>query len=205
LFVRFVPLAKTLAARIERRWLSVSEKAGLFESATRAQWLLAAQIGGLALFLWIYRDFARAVMTFLDTAPPEVLAQLSESNDASVTYRMALSVLILVMAAAWYRLLRPGAGEMPVDRSVAAAGIAVAAVAVVLVVVPFRLVHGSVFQAAELDGRRCYITGARGGDLLLFCPDDMPRNRVVQATYPTLRRLQIVESIFASVPAPGHQ
>ena len=38
-----------------------------------------------------------------------------------------------------------------------------------------------VFDAVQWRGSRCYVTGEREDDMLLFCPMLNPRNRIVNA------------------------
>ena len=196
LAVRFIPPVTRWALAGRRWWRRVGPRAGFSDRSRTAQWLLVVQICAVALVILVFWDLIRAFTTFLDFASPEKLRLLSPDNDSQIGYRMVLSVLLLGMVSAWYALLTTAADGPPVDRATTAAGLAVVAFTVVMITLPFRLVHYSVFQAADLDGQRCFITGQRADAVLLFCPDVMPRVRTVPRNDPSLRPRGVFESIF---------
>jgi len=200
---RLVPPLARASWRVQERLTTVLRSRGLLDRTTGAQWLLGAQAVAVAAACWIFRDLIAAFASFLDTAPPGALAQLSPDNDAQVVYRAVLSILFLGLAAIWYRLLHAPSGGLRVDRAVAAGGLALLGLLLVILSAPFRLVYQNQFQRADYKGERCYITGQRGTDLLLFCPDVVPRNRIVGAADSDLHRTPVVESIFTSAPAPA--
>jgi hypothetical protein len=56
------------------------------------------------------------------------------------------------------------------------------------------------FEAANWSGESCYVLGERQAHLLLFCPEAAtPRNRIVRADDPNLKRLGIIKDIFTDV------
>jgi len=65
-----------------------------------------------------------------------------------------------------------------------------------LLAAPFRLVYLHAFPRADYGAARCYVTGQRGTDVLLFCPDAAPRTRVIDGNDPEFTRRSDVESIF---------
>lgn len=195
LAVRFIPPITRSALAFRRQWRAAARRAG-FSDRSRAQWLLAAQILAVAVVIWIFRDLIGAFATFLNVAPAETLRQLSPDNSAHIAYRMVLSVLVLAMVTAWHSLLTKANDGAPIDRATVGAGIAVIAITLVMITLPFRLVHHSIFQAVDLGEQRCYVTGQGPKDLLLFCPDVIPRNRTVPLNDPALRPRGVFESIF---------
>ncbi|HXW04615.1 MAG TPA: serine/threonine-protein kinase [Vicinamibacterales bacterium] len=198
---RLLPPARAAGRAVRLGASALGDRIGLRDRTTAGQWLLAAEVASVVAVCWVFRDFILACATFLDTAPGDALRQLDPSNDASLFFRLVLSILAFAAGWAWYRLLTSGAA-VPVDRTTAAAGIALTALVVVLVAAPYKLLHQSSFRRVEFGGARCYITGTRGAELLLFCPDAVPRNHIASANDPQLKRLTVVESAF-SPPAGG--
>jgi serine/threonine-protein kinase len=182
------------------RWRA---RVGLTGRNTRAQWLVGLQVVALAVVCWSFADFIWAFTSLLDTAPPEALRQLNPANNLQLLYRMVLSIVALVSAAGWFGLIRER-DDAPIDRVTATVGFSLIAVTLVLLSVPYRLVHQSEFRRVQFDGQRCYITGQRGGERLVFCPGTSPRNHVVGENDPRLVATSTIENIFshASPDAP---
>jgi hypothetical protein len=75
--------------------------------------------------------------------------------------------------------------------------VAVLAVAIVVNDVPYRIVYDSVRERVAFGDARCYVLAEAGPRLLLFCPDlGPPRNRIVSASDPAVRRTGIEENVF---------
>ena len=199
--LRLVPPLGRAAHAARERLRPAGRRMGLLDRNTQAQWLLALQLVSVAGVLWLFGDFLRAMTSFLATAPAGALAQLSPTNDAHVVYRMVLSVLLFVMAAAWLRILSRRPGQPAVDRATTAAGLTVMFAALVLLTMPFRLVHHASFPRVDVDGERCYRTGERGAEVLLFCPGSLPRTRIVPAGSNLLQGPATLENVFAA-PVP---
>jgi hypothetical protein len=109
---------------------------------------------------------------------------------------MRLSILLLVSGVAWYRVLKAGPGGTPVDRATVAAGLALIAIVVMLLEVPFRIISLNHFERVNLSGERCYITGENDSRILLYCPDGPRRIRVVGASEPVRDRVAVQENLF---------
>ena len=78
-----------------------------------------------------------------------------------------------------------------------AIGIALIAVAVLALQVPYRILRHNAFPRVSFADERCYVIGERERESLLFCPDgEVPRNKVVAADDPRLERTTQVENIF---------
>jgi hypothetical protein len=165
--------------RLRQRLVAAIRTAGMWNRATASQWLLGAQIVSISAVCWSFRHLIFAYGSFLDSAPAALLAELQPS-ETHVYYRAVLSWLLVLMTVAWYRLLKPAAGESPIDRPAIAAGLGMIALVLGLLAVPFRLIYHSEFPRADQNGERCYVTGQQSGRVLLFCPDrPPPRVRVV--------------------------
>jgi hypothetical protein len=196
LAVRFIPPITRATLAFRRRWRDTSRRAGLVDRSRLAPWLLAGQILGLAIFVWSFRDLIGSFGTFLNDAPAGNLRRLAYENNVHFAYRTVLSILVLMMIMGWRSLLARPVERAPVDRVTTASGIALIVVALVLLALPFRLVNHSIFQAVDLEGKRCYVTGEQGNDVLLFCPESIPRVRTVPVSDPALRHRGVFERIF---------
>ena len=53
------------------------------------------------------------------------------------------------------------------------------------------------FEAVQWRDSRCYAIGERTDDLLLFCAELSPRNRIVKKNDQALVHLNVTESIFS--------
>jgi serine/threonine-protein kinase len=196
LAVRFIPPFTRWALALRRRLRDLAPRFGFSDRSRVAQWVLAAQVLGLAVVIWFFRRLIGAYTTFLDEAPAEMLRQLSFYNDSHLIFRTSLSMLILAMIVGWRSLLtRPHDGP-PIDAATKIAGIAVIAVSLLMLTLPFRLVFQSTFPVAIFAEQRCFVTGQRPGDLLLFCPDARPRIRRVPPNDPSLRQTGEFDRVF---------
>jgi protein kinase-like protein len=202
---RAVPAVERAAARAAAVAGRLAAAAGAADRMSRAQWIIGAQAILLVIAIWRFRALLIACIGIAQDGVS--LAPLAPDSDEPVLYRAALSVLLLVGAAWWRRLIRSAADER-IDRATAAAGIGVAAIVTLLLSVPFRIVYENSAPGATYAGDRCYITGERpasaqpppAGDVLLFCPDAPHRIRIVAAGDPLLVRGTAIESIFTARP-----
>jgi hypothetical protein len=163
------PLRRGDAALRQRTW----------NRSTTAQWILGGQVVLLTAVCVFFRHSLAAYSAFLDDAAAWKLAVLQVGN-THVWYRGAMTWLLILMAVAWYKLLKTERNDTPIDRYTVAAGVAMIAVVLILLAAPFRLIYHSRFPRADVHGERCYATGERDGQVLVFCPDrPPPRVRVV--------------------------
>jgi hypothetical protein len=146
--------------------------------AAAAPRLLLAHIAALAFVLTFFSDIVSAVPIWVDSAPAEALAVLHPDNGKLVLYRAALTLLVLTMLLSWRALRRAG---RPVDRGTTIGAAALLAITILLLEVPWRLIYKSDFERVEYAGARCYETGRRGREMLLFCPDAAPPRNLVRA------------------------
>ena len=193
---RFVPPLHEAAAATRRMRAQAARRLNLHNRTVRGQWYVGAHLVALALVYWAFHGLIGACTTFLSTAPVQALVELRPENGAHVLYRAVLSVLLLGMAVAWWRLLYVPSTAPPVEKPTVVAGAALLVMTLVLLDVPFRLVYQSRGERVQMSGERCYDIGQARGSVLLFCPGTMPRTRIVDADDARLRREGIVESIF---------
>ena len=93
----------------------------------------------------------------------------------------------------------------PIGRGIMTGGVAVVLLSLLLLDFPYRLLapHKREFEAVTMNADSCFVLGERQAHLLLFCPQaDVPRNRIVRADDPNLKRLGFVQDIFANVGNP---
>ena len=197
---RVVPPAGRTLRRVRSAVSARARGFGFDHPRSIAQWVVVLQALALAAAMWAFSDLLWALMSFIDNAEPEKLHILRWRNLLHLEYRLVLSVLIAAMALAWWKLLTGPRGLRP-DRPTTASGLAIIGIAMLLLVVPYRVLIHNQFQRADYEGQRCYAIGQRPGDpspdLLIFCPDNAPpRNRVVSADDARLRRPGVTESIF---------
>src|SRR5262249_3837821 len=118
--------------------------------------------------------------------------------DERAAFAISMSTTLLAMLFGWWAVgkrLRRASASAPVGT--VTAGTLVAALLLFALVVPYRLLYLNKKERVEFETNRCYIPGVRPGDLLLYCPDvPVPKNRVVSASDPRVRRSHVIESIF---------
>jgi len=199
--VRFIPpLTRTVLA-VRRRWYSSFVQRDGNERTRLGQWLLTAQVVALALLIWAFWPYINGFGSFLDLAPPEVVAVFSSGNYINLYYRAALSVVALAMAVAWFEFVRRAPPDDPVDRITTVAGMGAILITLALLVAPFRL-EAQWFDVASYKDQKCSVMGERANDVQLFCTTLLPRTRVVRADDPLLKRLGYRDRIFRLESAP---
>jgi hypothetical protein len=172
------------------------ERSGGPGGASAAQRLLLVQVVLLAGVLIWFRDIVNAFPIWVDTADAATLAILRPDNARLELYRGMLTLLLLAMALSWRAMLRRSPARA-MDRGTIVGGVAVMALVLLMLEVPWRLIYKSDFPRVTFAGARCYQTGRNGEDLLLFCPENpRPRNTSVKASDPRLTPTGVRESIF---------
>jgi serine/threonine-protein kinase len=169
-----------------------------FSSPALAQWLLVAQLAGLAIVGWRFRHLLQAV-TQPGEAPAPFIALLSNHSDEALLYRGALSLLLWAMVIGWYAILsRPGAAAF-IPPTTKFAGAAAMLCALFMLEVPYRLLYHNEFTRVTFAGARCYEIGRSAREVLLYCPDAEPP-RIQRVTKDDVRLppagVIINESIF---------
>jgi hypothetical protein len=164
-------------------------------------------IGTWWYFMPLLDSLGAIATTNIASAPRESLAFLSpQFTDYHFLYRKSFTAVVIACFGMWYAVvwlsMRKG---VPIRRTIMAGGIAVVALSLLLLDFPYRLLapHKREFEAVTLNADPCYIIGQREPHLLLFCPQaDVPRNRIVRADDPNLKRLGFVQDIFTNVGNP---
>jgi hypothetical protein len=144
-----------------------------WDGASRAHLLLLMQVLTLGLTLWVYQrllELLPATLDEVDASSLTVLAPLAD-NWLPVTYTAVISVLVAVAARGWIALFRNKVLWATVPRTSVAAAVALMVLMVLLIAVPDRLFFKGVGEVVSYQGQRCFITGQRHDDRLLYCPD----------------------------------
>jgi len=183
-----------------RRW-RLDDVATL--SAAMLMLSAAALIATWWYFVPVLDSLGSIVSSNISTAPRETLAFLSPAYREShhIPYRKSFTAVVLICLGLWYPALRLAARKRePINRGILAGGVAVLVLSLLLLDFPYRLLvtHQRDFESATWQGESCFILGERQAHLLLFCPNAaVPRNRIVRADDPNLKRSGILEDIFA--------
>jgi hypothetical protein len=103
--------------------------------------------------------------------------------------------------ASWYALLSQPAVRPLIHGATIVAGAAAMALALLMLVVPYRLLYHNAMPRTALNGERCYEVGARGAQVLLYCPDaPAPRVKIAERTMLSDSGITVLESIFSQAP-----
>jgi len=188
---------------LEQRWAAIRRGRSDVARATSG---LAAQIAFLVALYWYFNDFFKGLDSFISQGSPSALFALSPANGGhQITFDFLLCAHAWVFGVAWWRRVRePSAAAGPVRR-IATTGLIVTIAAVFVgEIVPFRIVWHNRGERVTYQSQRCYVKGERGSQVLLFCPGETPRSRVVPLNDPALHREGIVENVFTAIPPPRH-
>jgi hypothetical protein len=198
-----------------RRWKATLEggirRCRLDDVSTLSSWMLLLSATVLAVTWWYFVPFLNSLGTIaldgVSSASRESLAFLSPRfRENHWLYRKSFTGVVIACFGLWYPAVWLSLRKRePIHRSVMAGWVAVAVLAILLLDFPYRLLaqHKREFAAVTMNGNSCYILGERQAQLLLFCPDaEVPRNRVIRADDPNLKRLGFVQDIFTNVGEP---
>jgi hypothetical protein len=156
-------------------------------------------IVALAATFWRFSTLLEAVTSYIDTEGAAVGAPFAPDNGPErFLYRRVLELTMLVVAVTLYRAIRLkrqlGAA---LDTSATAACVTVLVVAILMTMIPYRVMLQNQLPRARLDGLRCYVLGQDGRNHLLHCPESgPPYNKTVAIGDPRLRLEGITESLF---------
>lgn len=191
--------ARALDARLRGRLSLLAHRLRLDEAPVLAAFALLIAAAVLVV-AWVYfMPLILAVLARVSTGSVDDLTLLSRRFVTYHNYyRGVFSAVVIISVAVWYPVYRLIRGGQSVRWEIIAGGALVTIVAMGLLHFPYRLLYfNRTFEAVSWNGARCYVTGVRADDRLLFCPDAAPpRNRIVKATDNALVSLNVRESIF---------
>jgi Protein kinase domain len=142
------------------------------DAASIAQFLLLTHVLALGLVLWVYRDLIALIPVVLNNAETTRLAVLTpvDSNRVLYTYTLAMSLVLGVFVIRWFALLRNPLLRATVPPFSVVAAASLMAMMLLLITVPDRLFYKSTAPEVSYQGARCFVTGTRNDDNLLYCP-----------------------------------
>jgi tRNA A-37 threonylcarbamoyl transferase component Bud32 len=202
--------ARRFDTAVRRRAALVIHRSRLDEVSMAASFALLSSVVVLVATWWYFTPLMLAFLTDVVTGSKENLALLSPDFVAYHNrYRQVLTGVVIFCVAVWYpvaTLVRKG---QSLHWGFVVGGIVACCVAMAWLHVPYRLLYfNNRFDAMSWNHQRCYVTGERAYQVLLFCPGvDVPRNRVVSKTDEGLVPLGVRESIFSRFGsvAPGSE
>jgi hypothetical protein len=187
---------RTVDVRIRR---GLVHRLRLDEAPVLSAYALLISAGALLLAFWYFTPLIVALLSFVATSPVEDLVLLSPAHVTyHNSYRGVFSGVVILSVALWYPVLKLIRKGQSVHWGLIAAGTVVVFAALVLLHFPYRLLYfNKTFEAVQWRDSRCYSIGERTDDLLLFCAELSPRNRIVKKTDQALVHLNVRESIFS--------
>ncbi|HYN07806.1 MAG TPA: serine/threonine-protein kinase [Vicinamibacterales bacterium] len=175
-----------------------------WDGASRAQFLLLMQMLTFGLTLWVYRGLIALLPVTVNEADPASLAVLAplDSNGLLFTYTAVMSVLLGTGALCWGLLRRNPLLWATVPATSVAAAAALMALMLLLIAVPDRLFFKSVAPEVLYQAQRCFVTGEKGDERLLYCPEREKQYRTPTVKVADLPSGERNGRIF-SLPAPA--
>jgi hypothetical protein len=182
---------------VRRRAAALANRLSLDDVSVLSSWVFLLSTTALVVTWWYYWPLMAAFAKTVSDATSAQLALLSPANkEHHFSYRKALTLIVLLTTAAWYGVMKVSAlRHQPLRGSLALGSAAVLGLALVSLVLPYRLLYHNESEVAAWNNTSCYVTGERADKLLLFCPALTPaRNHVVPRT--EVARGDSVENIF---------
>ena len=175
---------------------ALARRLGLDDGESAANALLAVEILAVGIFCWHFRDILTGVISFINDASAAELEPLHPRHfRRHQYYHLTMGLVILGMALGTRHLndmRRRFGGAL---HSSLVLSFVVLGVALVILVLPYRLLWLSTFETATYASKPCFVLGEResgdpGPSLLMYCPDDpAPKLHKVAPTDPELQRL----------------
>jgi len=206
LLTRIFPTLRIVWERTASRLRDIRVRYRMDDASTEAQALLALNILIVALVIWAFRDLFGVLLNYGTQQDSLALELLRPANFEMLSaYRAAVDVTILALTIAWWRIWKK-LRQSP-ERSSAfptiLAGLGANTMLILVIVLPYRIIVYNNFERVDLAELRCYQIGQQSNAILLHCPDVLPpKNRIVTAGDPRLRRTGAVESIFTPATRP---
>ena len=142
------------------------------DGASIAQGLLLAQMLTFVGLLWGYWNLLALLPLTVNDVDAAALSLLdpASGNDVLFSYPLVISLLIATVGISWYSLLRRPHLRATVPPASIAAAVGLTAVMVLMIAVPDRLLYKSVAPEVLYRDQRCFLTGTKGDECLLYCP-----------------------------------
>jgi len=192
---------------LRRRAAAWANRLSMDDVSVLSSWVFLLSTTALVVTWWYYWPLMAAFSKTVSAATSDQFALLSPANkEHHFAYRKALTLIVLLTTAAWYGVLKVSSvRRQPLRGGLAIGSAAVLGLALVSLVLPYRLLYHNRSEKAVWShtiaesGQRsddCYITGERANTLLLFCPGLPGRNHAAPRS--EVARSGSVENIFTS-------
>ena len=182
------------------------------DAASAAQALLVVQIGAVVAVVWIFFDVFAALTYTLNDAEPGAFDILDPGphNTKLYWHPIVLWLLVAAMSTAWYRLLRNPIWRAEIPKTTIGAGLGLILLIVIVNELPYRIFFQSSFPEVQYNGQRCFETGKRDTQVLIYCPDGSPgdRNHIVpssEISEKTIEPRRIFAPRTPPAPAPANK
>ncbi len=201
---RAVPAAGRLLAALGARLRRLVSRVGLDSPAALSQTLPVAGLLGLAFVIWRFWPFVIALFGDIDSGSARDLQLLAIQNEhMQLVFRRSIELVVVLLTLGLIHVVRQWRRGQPVNAAPVAATIVVICMALVLLVLPWRLIFHAEFQEATLDGRPCFVTGESASEWLVHCPTAAPpRNTVLPRGDHRLQLSRRISNLFDAY-APG--
>jgi hypothetical protein len=200
--LRLLPPLRRALRHVTGPLRGMAPHVGAHSPVTIAQWLVFFQVLAVVVLGIHFQSFIEAV-TYPSIVRAEYLGLLGPESTTPLFYRTWLTLVLVGTAAGWYGLLaRPGR-RAAIHRTILVAGGAAATITLLMLVVPYRILYYNEMPRTQLGADRCYETGSRRGQVLLYCPDlPPPRVKIADDTTLTRSGSTVRESIFSLASPP---
>ncbi len=198
-----VPRLDGATARGQARAAGWIARTGLAQPGPLSQLLTSVGAVALAATVWAHFDLLHAVITPVNEAPVSTLVLLSEGNEGQqMRYVLALDAILAVLGAGLIYIRRSARAEGRSPWSLLAPPAAVLLAALVLLVIPWRLLNLVEFRRVLFGDRSCLVIAETVDSELLHCPStDLNRSFDVPTSDPRLRRTPERGQLFDSYEA----
>jgi hypothetical protein len=165
---------------VRRRAAAWAKRLSMDDVSVLSSWVFLLSTTALVTTWWYFWPLMTAFGTPAPTATSDQLSLLSPAfREHHNAYRQTLSLIVLLTIAGWYGVLKVSSlRRQRLRPGLALGSAAVLGLALVSLVLPYRLLRHNQFEKATWKGESCYITGERGDDVLLFCPGVLPVRNV---------------------------
>jgi hypothetical protein len=194
------------ARRFKSRTLDISRRYRMDDVTVLSSCVLLLSASALVVTWWYFTPFIGSLFAIagISTTSSESLSFLSPRfRPYHYLYRQGFTAVIIGWLVLWCPTIWLAKKKRePINGGILAGGVAVLLLSLLLLDFPYRLLAQGKrsFEAVNWSGDSCFLLGERQGHLLLFCPEaETPRNRIVRADDPTVKRLGFIKDIFTDV------
>lgn len=187
----FIPAWQTWAVKCRTSLSNWAERSELNDPNLLLRGLAVCGLIWLAGTLAAFQPLLIALASPIDLAPAADIAVLRSvgNEEMKFLYRRLLEVDLVVLASGLLTILKMTAHhQRPIAPGAWISFGAVAALTILFLAAPWRIMFAADFPVASMNGNDCFVLGRRGPEILLHCPKSQPpRNRRVDERDPALR------------------